>query len=179
MTNLSPMTQPVRHILDTDLADVGDGLRRVLALRQIAERGLVHGDAEERALALDMIDYLDTGDEGGLEAALGLAGPGHTGALRQYRQARRDEALCRLWRTCWPDLSAKAAAAQIAQHWRREAALRCRVGDAQPDEPCAILRRLIDMGHDPLAAETIPRILGHEVGHLDCVDLPSQSHDLE
>lgn len=172
------MTHRDAHIDFEADAPVDDGLRRVLALRQIAERGLVRGDALERDVASRLIEVIEGGAEGPLEAALGLNGPGWTGALRRYRQERRDEALCRLWRTCWPDLSAKAAAAQIAQHWRQEAALRCRVDDAQPEGPRAILRRLINMGHDPLAAETIRSILGDEVGHLDYVDLPSVAVDL-
>jgi hypothetical protein len=166
------------QIPDPDAAlDGAAGVRAVRALRRIAERGLIHGDADERKQADRILDYLDTGAEGGLEAALGLAGPGHTGALTRYRLDRRDVALRRLWRACWPDLSANAAAGLIAQHWRREAALRGRAGDTPPQEPRAMLRRLSDAGHSPLSARRIREILRGDAGDLHPVEIANPSAD--
>lgn len=177
------MTRPAAHIPDPDAALDGDeGLRRVQAFRRLAERGLIHGDTDERALVLDIIAFLDTGAEGGFEAAVGLGGPGHTGALRRYRQERRDEAVRRLWPVCGRGLSAKAAAGLIAQDWKRYKSGAWRrheaAGIMPSDEPWATFAWLLGAGHQPLASETIRRILCSDVGHLQAVEPPSQSDDL-
>lgn len=164
------------HTLYLNAADPADaGLRRARAFRRLAERGLIHGDADQRALAFDIIDYLDTGAGGGLEAALGLAGPGWSGALTRYRLDRRDADLRRLWWACWRGNPASAAAGLIAQHWQREAALRGRAGDTPLEEPRATLRRLLDAGHRPLAASTIRAILrgdGDDLRPVETINAP-------
>lgn len=155
------MTARVRHIDRPDTAaHEGDaGLRRVRALRRIAERGLIQGDTDERAVAARLLAVLNAGAEGGLEAALGLSGPGWTGGLRRDRQERRDAALRALAHACWPDLSPTAAARLLATHWRLCATRQRRASDLPASEPRETLRRLLEAGHAPLSAESLRRIL--------------------
>ena len=170
------MTAAPRHNLDTtDPTDAA--LHRVLALRRLAERALVHGDAAEKALAAAILDCIDQG-EGGLAAALGLGGPGWTGALRRYRQERRDAALRAQWRMLWPDLGPSAAARVLAAHWARYAASAWprhkRAGTEPTDDPEATLHRLLAAGHAPLAAERLRKVL-RENGQLPSVELTRQT----
>ena len=103
------MNAPTDMPLDQD-----DALNAALALRRVAKRGLMHGDATERAVACDLLAFLDGGADGPLEAALGISGPGWCGAVRRLRQERRDAALRALWRDTCPDLSPTAAARLMA-----------------------------------------------------------------
>jgi hypothetical protein len=173
------VTNRAAHIPDigTGAADpVEAGLRRVLAVQRMAERALVEGDADEKAVAAALLNHLDRPAEGPLEAALGLSGPGHTGALRQYRQDRRDAALRRIWHLCWPDLNAGAAARMIARHWAQFAARRNRqspAGSISADEPDATLRWLCDRGHIALSPDRLRRVLcddQRQIGRLHRVE---------
>lgn len=179
------MPQHPRQIDTPDAAlDSDAGLRAVWALRWMAERALIHGNAAEKAMAARLLDYLDTGAGGGIEAALGLAGPGWTGAVRRYRQDRRDAALRRLWCTCWRNLSASAAADLIATRWRRYKSdvwpRRAAAGIVPADDPEATFARLLAAGHDPLKARRIREILSSsDVGELQGVETANETSDLE
>lgn len=172
------MNARAAQIETPDAALEGDeGLRAVWALRLMAERALIHGNAAEKAMGARLLDYLDRGAEGGLDAALGLTGPGWSGALTRYRLDRRDADLRRLWRAYLPDLSAHAAAMVIAQQWRREAALSPRTGGGAPlQEPRASLRRLIEAGHRPIGTDRLRKVLA--VGHLQTVENANPPDDL-
>ena len=179
------MTAAPRHIdpdLDADAADALDGdegLRRVRALRRLAERTLVHGDAAERAMAARILGYLDTAEvEGGLETALGLSGPGHTGALTRYRLVRRNDALRGIRRDACPDLSVAAAARLIAARWRLFEARRARGAEAPLARLDAALDRLLDAGHRPLAASTIRGVLSGDVDDLHGLEARNLTGDL-
>ena len=176
------MTARAVHIPDPAPADAAggdEGLRRVRALRKMAERGLVHGDADERVQAARLLGYLDTAEvEGGLETALGLGGPGWTGALRRYRQSRRNRALRALWRDACPDLSVAAAARLIAARWRLCEARRARGAEAPPARLDAALDRLLDAGHRPLAASTIRGVLSGDVDDLHGLEAHNPTGDL-
>lgn len=167
------MTRLAAHHIDPDAADtVEAGLRRVMSLQRMCERALVEGDADERAAAAAILDYLDRTPEGGLEGRLGLTGPGHTGALRQYRQQRRDAALRAVWQRCWPDLNPCAAARVIARHWAQFAAWRSRQGIAASipaHEPAATLHWLCDRGHIALSPDRIRKVLSEDRQKIGCL----------
>lgn len=71
----------------------------------------------------------------GIDALLGLSAPGKAAPARQLAQARRDDALRRHARAHHGDLSARAAAALMAQGLRRYESTRW--------------RRDLDAGHTP------------------------------
>lgn len=179
------MTVRAAHTLDPDAAVfVGDaGLRAVRAFRRMAERSLVHGDPDERTLAAKILSCLDQGDVRGFMAALGLSGPGWTGAMLRHRQERRDEALRAIRRAHFSRISTNSAAEIIAQHWHRYKAgawPRHRDAGTEPTNALdAALHRLLVASHKPRAAETIRRILGSDVGHLQTLEPPKPSADLE
>ncbi len=154
---------PQFYDLDLDAADLA--VRRVRALRRLAERGLVAGDADERGVATSVLECLDRGDADGVMAVCGLTGLA-SGALRRDRLMRRDNHLRRISRACWPDLSQHAASQVIASRWRRYAALHGRAGRDPATDPDATLARLLDHGHTVLSARRIREILSGHVGDI-------------
>ena len=143
-------------------ADAADAVQRLAALRRIAERGLVHGDREERAVAAAILGGLARG-EANVADVLGLRGAGWTGAAKRQWLARRDIALRHLRRRCWAEESDHAAAVLLAAGWKRYAATRwprdARAGLAPEGEPRATLYALLAAGHEPLSARRVREIL--------------------
>ena len=169
-------------LTDLDLADPTDGaLAAAMALRRVAERGLIHGDATERAVASDLLCFLDGGADGPLEAALGISAPGWCGALRRLRQERRDATLRALWRHTYPDLSPTAAARLLAARWRRYAAgawPRHRdAGTAPTGDFDAVFCDLMRRGHEPLAAERLRKIFARADGQHRLVEVTAPTAD--
>lgn len=173
------MTRHPRHIHQPFAVLDGDaGLRRVQAFRRLAERGLIEGDADVRALAAKILWCLDRGDARGFMAVLGLGGPGWTGALTRYRQERRNEALRGIRRDAYADVSTANAARLIAARWRLVEARMARRASAPLACPDATLWRLLEAGHGTLAASTIRGILGGGGDDLHGVETINRTEDV-
>ncbi len=175
------MTARAAHNLDPDAALDGDaGLRAAMDLHALAVAGLSAGPEARRA-ALDVLRWLD-GDEGSLDATLGLAAPGRTHARQRLRQMHRDAALRALARAHWPDLGPTAAARVLATHWARYEASAWRrhrdAGTEPTDGLEATLHRLMLARHEPLASERLRKILS-ATGHFPPVEVTKQTADLE
>lgn len=166
--------------VDLDL-EPDDALAAAMALRRVAERGLMHGDATERTLSADLLAFLDGDTDEPLEAVIGISGPGWCGARRRLRQERRDATLRALWRHTYPDLSPTAAARLLAARWRRYAAgawPRHRdAGTAPTGDFDAVFCDLMRRGHEPLAAERLRKIFARADGQHRLVEVTAPTAD--
>lgn len=152
------------------LTDLGPALD----LWRVGGRLATDTDPAARRVGGTILAHLraDTGES--LADALGLTGPGRTGARRRLRIELRDAALRQLAAHHWPELSPTAAGAALATAWLRYAASgwpRDRLADDPPTaRPAATFYDLMRDGHAPIAAETARKILAR-VGQFHPVEL--------
>lgn len=156
-----------RPIWPADAAQASSdaALPSALAVWRAGEKLLLDRDPSVRRVGLAILRWLDgDSDAASLDVALGLAGPGRTGARQRFRVATRDALLRTVAEAHWPDDTPASAAREIARRWRRYAAVRWpRDRDAGTEPPeevdktfCNLLRR----GHEPLSERNLRRILG-------------------